>query len=178
MIKSIILSTIVELEKLLPNDIELGTNVRKFLYNIEKQKYYRKEYTDEYITKLKENEIFIFGSNSLGEHRGGSAKTAFENFGAIWGQAKGLQGSSYGIVTIDLPSELNVKNKISLGNITLQIIELYKFANENKHLTFYMTKIGTLRAGFTTENISAIFSILGEVPKNIVLPKEFVNLSK
>lgn len=36
------------------------------------------------ITELKENEIFVFGSNSCGVHNGNAASTAMK-FGAIMG---------------------------------------------------------------------------------------------
>lgn len=48
----------------------------------------------EQITTLKENQIFVFGSNANGNHAGGAARQAVENFGAIMGQAEGLQGQS------------------------------------------------------------------------------------
>lgn len=37
-----------------------------------------KKYTPEYITSLKENEIFVFSSNLLGKHIGGTARIAKE----------------------------------------------------------------------------------------------------
>ena len=37
------------------------------------------------ITELKENEIFVFGSNSCGVHNGNAASTAMK-FGSIMGQ--------------------------------------------------------------------------------------------
>ena len=48
------------------------------------------------ITKLKENEIFVFGSNSNGVHNGNAAATAMK-FGAIMGQAVGIQGQTYAL---------------------------------------------------------------------------------
>ena len=42
------------------------------------------EYTPENIMQLKPNEIFVFGSNTLGQHYGGAAKIAHEKFGAVW----------------------------------------------------------------------------------------------
>ena len=45
--------------------------------------------TPNIITKLKDNEIFIFGSNLSGRHGKGAAKTAL-GWGAKWGQAKGF----------------------------------------------------------------------------------------
>ena len=46
------------------------------------------------ITELKENEIFVFGSNSNGVHNGNAAATVMK-FGAIMGQAVGIQGQTY-----------------------------------------------------------------------------------
>jgi len=44
------------------------------------------------IENLNLREIFVFGSNKLGEHYGGAAETAFQKFGAIWGQGDGHFG--------------------------------------------------------------------------------------
>ena len=60
----------------------------------------KKRVTPDYITDLRENEIFVFGSNLEGSHGGGAARTAHKKFGAIWGQGVGLQGQSYGIPTM------------------------------------------------------------------------------
>lgn len=40
-------------------------------------------YTPEHIQSLQPNEIFVFGSNLAGSHRGGAARVAYEKFGAI-----------------------------------------------------------------------------------------------
>jgi hypothetical protein len=47
---------------------------------------YDREYTPERISELKENEIFVFGSNLAGAHGGGAARFAYERFGAVWGE--------------------------------------------------------------------------------------------
>ena len=52
------------------------------------------------INKLGENEIFVFGSNLHGQHGGGAARVAYEQFGAVWGQGVGLQGKTYAIPTM------------------------------------------------------------------------------
>ena len=64
-----------------------------------------RQYTPEKITKLEENEIFVFGSDLRGIHTGGAALTAKRKFGAIMGQGEGLQGQSYGIPTMHGPAE-------------------------------------------------------------------------
>ena len=45
--------------------------------------------TPEYITSLKPNEIFVFGSNLAGMHGGGAAHIAHKLFGAKWGVGVG-----------------------------------------------------------------------------------------
>lgn len=57
----------------------------------------KRELTPENIQELKENQIFVFGSNMNGNHAGGAARLAVEKFGAIMGQAEGIQGQSYAI---------------------------------------------------------------------------------
>lgn len=55
---------------------------------------YDREYTPEKISELKENEIFVFGSNLAGAHGGGAARLAYERFGAVWGEGVGLHGQT------------------------------------------------------------------------------------
>ena len=42
-----------------------------------KMKKYNRRYTPERISELKENEIFVFGSNLEGSHGGGAARLAY-----------------------------------------------------------------------------------------------------
>ena len=58
------------------------------------------KYTPENITSLDKDEVFVFGSNLLGNHAGGAARVARRNFGAIMGQGEGMQGQSYAIPTM------------------------------------------------------------------------------
>ncbi len=45
----------------------------------------RPQYTPDYIDSLKEDEVFVFGSNLAGMHGGGAAYAAFKLFGAVMG---------------------------------------------------------------------------------------------
>ena len=54
-------------------------------------------FTPDYIDSLQPGQVFVFGSNALGYHTGGASGTARKKFGAVWGQAEGLQGQSYAI---------------------------------------------------------------------------------
>ena len=57
------------------------------------------------IRSLQPNQIFVFGSNTQGRHGLGAAKIALQKFGAKYGQAEGIQGQSYAIITKDLTKD-------------------------------------------------------------------------
>jgi hypothetical protein len=44
------------------------------------------------ITQLKDNQIFVFGSNLNGDHACGAARLAKDSFGAEMGIGEGLTG--------------------------------------------------------------------------------------
>ena len=44
---------------------------------------YNREYTPERISELKENEVFVFGSNLACAHGGGAVRFAYERFGVV-----------------------------------------------------------------------------------------------
>ena len=91
---------------------------------------YDREFTPERITELKENEIFVFGSNLAGSHGGGAALLAYNRFGAIWGQGVGLQGQSYGIPTMHGGVDV----------IKPYVDEFITFAKQHPELKFLVTK--------------------------------------
>ena len=126
---------------------------------------YNRQYTPERITKLKENEIFVFGSNLAGSHGGGAARQAYEHFGAVWGQGVGLQGQSYGIPTMHGGVE----------TIKPYVDEFIKFAKEQKDLIFYVTQIGCGIAGFRVAEIAPLFKNAMQI-ENIILPEKFVDI--
>jgi len=119
-----------------------------------------KRTTPEFITELKPNEIFVFGSNLGGMHGGGAAYVAYLKFGAIMGQGVGLQGQSYAIPTMQGGVE----------TIRPYVDEFISFAEEHKDLTFLVTRIGCGIAGFTDEEISPLFAKAHSID-NIVLPE-------
>ena len=45
----------------------------------------RPDFTPDYITELKPDEVFVFGSNLAGMHGGGAAYIAFKQGGAVRG---------------------------------------------------------------------------------------------
>ena len=123
---------------------------------------YTREYTPERILELKENEIFVFGSNLAGAHGGGAARLAYNRFGAIWGQGVGLQGQSYGIPTMHG----------GVDAIKPYVDEFIRFAKQHPEMKFLVTKIGCGIAGFTVDEIAPLFYHAIDC-ENITLPKEF-----
>lgn len=122
----------------------------------------RTQFTPEYITELKENEIFVFGSNLEGMHGGGAAYIAYEKFGAIWGQGVGLQGQSYGIPTMHGGVDV----------IKPYVDEFINFAKSHPELKFLVTRIGCGIAGFRDEEIAPLFKDAIGI-ENIYLPESF-----
>ncbi len=125
-------------------------------------------YTPEIVTKLKDNEIFVYGSNQYARHGAGSARAALE-FGAKYNEAPiGLLGQTYGIITKSFNDV-----SVTLDFISSQVETLYFFARLRPDLTFLVTKIGTNLAGFSIDQIAFVFKSMPSKPDNIVLPIEF-----
>ena len=130
---------------------------------LNKKLMYNRAYTPERISELKENEIFVFGSNLAGVHGGGAARFAYERFGAVWGEGVGLHGQTYAIPTMQGGVE----------TIKPFVDEFIRFAKEHSRLMFLVTRIGCGIAGFRDEEIAPLFTDAIDV-ENIILPKEFV----
>ena len=121
-----------------------------------------KRISPDLINNLKENEIFVFGSNLDGMHDGGAARAAYNKFGAIWGQGVGLQGQSYGIPTMHGGVDV----------IKPYVDEFIDFAKSHPELKFLVTRIGCGIAGFRDEEMAPLFKDAIEI-ENIYLPKSF-----
>lgn len=115
-----------------------------------------------------DKDIFVFGSNTQGNHAGGAARSAVINYGAIMGQPRGLQGQSYGIVTLDYTG----KEPVTLETISNELDTFINFAKTHSDLTFWMTKIGTGISKIPFNDIAQLF-FNRSFPKNVILPKEF-----
>lgn len=111
------------------------------------------------VTELNENEIFVFGSNSGGQHLGGAAKQAHEQFGAQWGVGEGLTGRSYAFPTLTKDFK-----KRSLQGLAFSANRLIMEARRNPNKTFLLTPVGTGIAGYTQDEIEPLFS---DLPDNI-----------
>ena len=118
--------------------------------------------TRKQISTLEPDEIVVFGSNIQGAHHGGFAKTCVKNFGAIMGQAEGLQGQSYAIPTVGTTKD----------EIQAAVSRFVNFAQQHPDKKFLVTRIGCGSAGYTPRQIAPMFAEAYEVP-NIFLPADF-----
>ena len=126
---------------------------------------YNREYTPEFITELKTNEIFVFGSNIRGFHGGGAARIANKKFGAEWGVGEGLTGQCYALPTMEG----------GVDYIAGKVQNFLVCAKTHSELKFYVTKIACGIAGFTVAEIGPLFSD-AIMLENVILPKEFVEV--
>jgi hypothetical protein len=128
---------------------------------------YENRITPDNITELKENEIFVFGSNLAGRHGAGAALLAVEKFGAIYGEGKGFMGQSFAIPTKDRQIET-----FPLIRIQLYIDFFVICALHSKDKIFLVTQIGCGLAGYTPKDIAPLFKDCIDL-ENVYLPKEF-----
>jgi hypothetical protein len=117
------------------------------------------------ITRLKPDEIFVFGSNQRGAHAGGAARLAKEKFGAQEGVGEGLTGQSYAFPT--LTAEFA---KVSRASLEASRDRFFAAARQNPDKTFLLTKVGCGIAGFTEDEIRPLFD---NAPANVVPPEDW-----
>ncbi|MEO6471216.1 MAG: hypothetical protein ABIR57_05075 [Aeromicrobium sp.] len=108
------------------------------------------------IESLPPTGIFVFGSNREGQHGGGAAYTALVRFGAIMGVGEGLQGQSYGLPTME-----------GIESFRLAASRFIAFARERPDLEFWLTKVGCGIAGYSEEDVRAMFA---DTPGNVIKP--------
>ena len=125
-------------------------------------------FTPDYIDRLLPKQIFVFGSNALGYHTGGASGTARKKFGAIWGQAEGLQGQSYAI-PVDYGKDVRRDNDVKAA-----VDRFITFAKEHTDLFFFVTRVGCGTAGYHDTEMAQFFKNALEL-QNVSLPKNFVD---
>lgn len=117
------------------------------------------------ITKLNPNERFVFGSNLAGNHAGGAARQANEQFEAEIGIGEGLTGKCYAFPTLDENFQ-----RLSYEQLVQSRDVFYRCTKAHPDLEFLMTPVGTGIAGYRTEVMKSLFS---HPPENVVLPEDW-----
>lgn len=146
---------------------------------------------------LADDEVFVFGSNTLGFHGAGAAGYAsFGEFGNVWreheydkkpngwkgkwnvkgasvGPQVGTEGKSYAIPTVTRAGQ---RRSIPLEVIKGSIRAFYDFASSRPHLKFFVAQNIFGLNGYTPEEMAEVYS--GEIPENVYFDKEFAKLLK
>lgn len=117
----------------------------------------------EYITELSRCEVFVFGSNLQGQHAGGAARCAYENFGAEWGVGDGPTGQCYAIPTMH--GDLNA--------IRPYVNKFIQYAKDHPMNRFLLTRIGCGIAGFKDRDMEQLFAAALDLP-NIAFPQKWM----
>lgn len=137
------------------------------------------EYTPERISVLRDNEVFVFGSNLLGHHMGGAARTARRVFNAEMGVFEGLTGQAYALPTLDKDMR-----RVAPEALRASFHRLLLFALDHPKLTFYLTEVGCGIAGWSIEEVSTLLweavrelseeaYELHAMPTNLLIPQRF-----
>jgi len=118
--------------------------------------------TPEYVTELKDNEIFVFGSNINGIHGGGAARFAYLHFGAKFGVGEGLTGQCYALPTMEGEESFKAA-----------VIRFIEFARSHHKLTFLVTPVGCGIAGYDPKMVASWFAETRKM-RNVYLPQCFL----
>jgi hypothetical protein len=128
--------------------------------------------TPEVITELKENEIFVFGSNLVGRHGMGAANIAYKKFGAIYGCGIGIQGKTYAIPTKDFWFKI-----LPIKDIKIYVDSFIESAKLFPDKIFLVTKIGCGLSGYEPKDIAPLFKEAIDL-ENVYLSIDFWNILK
>lgn len=104
------------------------------------------------IPSTNDNYIFVFGSNTKGDHSKGAAVVAKNLFNAETGAGVGLIGNSYAIPIKDY----NLRT-LSLDTIKNLIYSFVEFTHSNPNLKFWVTRVGCFLEGYDDYDISVHF---------------------
>lgn len=153
------------------------------------------------VTSLKDNEVFVFGSNSTGFHGAGAAGLACrgdsrntwrtdtwflkamkapvsspDRIGkwAVYGVARGFQiGKEGKSYAIQTIVKPGLKRSTPLEEIKEQLLAMFEYAKSTPELDFLMTPVGAGLAGYTNKEMKALWDeIKDKAPSNIIAPKD------
>lgn len=149
------------------------------------------------ISKLKDNQVFVFGANKQGFHGAGSAGYAsFNKWGNHWREEKynenpygwkglwnekgktgamvGTEGKSYGLVTVHKAGD---KRSLTEDQMIENISDLYQVAAKRPALEFLVAQSDkTGLNGFSGKEMAKFFASAGNIPANVIFQKELLTL--
>jgi hypothetical protein len=122
--------------------------------------------TPEHITRLRLNEVVVFGSNLAGTIRGDFPHRMKRDYGAADGIAEGLSGCCYA-----LPVKDEHLHWLPLTMIGDAVDRFYRHARRHHLWFFSVSRIGGTTPGHFPADIAPLFFEHGMIPENVSLPR-------
>lgn len=119
--------------------------------------------TPEHITALEPHEIIVVGTNIVGNHAGGAARQAADDFELEDGIGEGLCGQTYAFPTLNERME-----QYDYGTLCSIREAFYRCAKAHTGMRFLLTKVGCGIAGYPEEMMRSLFT---NVPENVIKPE-------
>ncbi len=121
--------------------------------------------TPKRIDNLRNNQIFVFGTDKYGSQKHGAAGLAANKFGAKPGVVDGPTGMCYALPT----------KGFSLEELSHAVQHFEQYVRNNFRYTFLVTAVGCGHAGFNVKIVADMF--IGMIGlKNVMLPEDFLKV--
>lgn len=117
------------------------------------------------IVKLRNNQIFVFGTDVQGSQRHGAAGIAATNFGAKVGVTDGPTGNCYALPT----------KGFTFDDLAQSVEKFEQYVRNNFRYIYLVTAVGCGHAGFDVKDVARLF--VGFVGlRNVMLPEAFLKV--
>lgn len=117
------------------------------------------------IVKLRNNQIFVFGTNKFGSQKHGAAGLAAQSFGAKVGVVDGPTGMCYALPTLGFTEK----------ELADAVKRFEQYVRSHLSYTFLVTAVGCGHAGFDVSRVANMFKgLLGL--RNVMLPDLFLKV--
>ena len=117
------------------------------------------------IVNLRNNQIFVFGTDKYGSQKHGAAGLAANSFGAKPGIVDGPTGMCYALPT----------KGFTIEELSFAVQRFEKYVRSNLRYTFLVTAVGCGHAGFDVKAVANFFKGMIGL-RNVMLPEPFLKV--
>lgn len=145
-------------ETKLEEDLTSTADIAQILSNYDRR-------TPNHIFNLRENQIFVFGTDTKGSQKYGAAGIAAKKFGAQVGVVEGPTGNCYALPT----------RGFTISDLSKAVERLLHYIDNNPNHIYLITPVGCGHAGFDAEQVAILFKKLITY-ENVMLPELFLKV--
>ena len=117
------------------------------------------------ISSLRNNQIFVFGTDKSGSQRSGAAGLAAKRFGAKPGVVDGPTGMCYALPT----------KGFSIKELSFAVQRFELYVRNNFRYTYLVTAVGCGHAGLDVKTVASMFKGMIGL-RNVMLPDAFLKV--